>query len=204
MHDQGPRNEAKNLNAGLESENYGSSGWIMDVQTWGHGEVQTLWEIIPWMLSVHGGTPSTWGPASARMAIGEGSVPKGQEAGSMGHGKSRLCSTPKLDASVWGFVWPRGVLFSIHTKARVCQATSCGYELLKTERLDVFQAKFRPEGPKRGNGMCGVWEFYKRSGVLEELKALWDDWSVEFKEKTTKSETGSQLAFSVSLLLTLC
>lgn len=32
------------------------------------------------MLSVCGGTPSTWGPASARMAIGGGSIPKGQEA----------------------------------------------------------------------------------------------------------------------------
>lgn len=52
--------------------------------------------------------------------------------------------------------------------------------------------------------MCEVWGFYKRPGALEELKEFWDDWSVEFKEKINKSEIGSRLAFSVSLLITLC
>lgn len=42
----------------------------------------------------------------------------------------------------------------------------------------------------RGNSMCEVWGFYEGSGVIEELKEFQCGWSVEFKEKTTKSEAG--------------
>ena len=81
MHDQDPRNEAKNLNAELESENY--SRVVLDGSWMFRPEVmngQTLLETIPWMLSVCGGTPSTWVPvSSARMIVGEGGVPTGQE-----------------------------------------------------------------------------------------------------------------------------
>ena len=44
----------------------------------------------------------------------------------------------------------------------------------------------------------------QRPGVLEELVEFWYNWSVKFKEKTTKSKVGLWLAFSGSLLVTLC